>query len=173
MTVSATPTMNASTSADITPNSGGISSAKYGASSASSGLVSDGAPPSGSTRGRTISDVLSPRNPASSVDEYASAAVMANHRPAPRPSSAMAGAMRPRMINGMAKPRNWPNTPLNVTKTLVSQSGKKFPNSTPSAIATTIWGRSPNVNFFFWAAAAVLMRANLTQHRRHRAAEAR
>ena len=69
--------------------------------------------------------------------------VTASHLPAPAPSSEMAGAMSPRMISGITKPRKLPNSPLTVTKTRVSQSGKKSPQTMPSTMAMMILGSRP------------------------------
>jgi hypothetical protein len=58
----------------------------------------------------------------------------------------MAGVINPTMISGMEKLRNWPKTSLKVTKIRVAQVGRTDPSRIPSAMATTIRGRTPNLN---------------------------
>jgi hypothetical protein len=59
----------------------------------------------------------------------------------------MPGATSPRISSGMANPRNCPKIALKVSAMRVAQPGRKNPQATPSAMASTTRGKSPNLNF--------------------------
>ena len=57
------------------------------------------------------------------------------------------GYKYPRISSGMANPRNCPKIALKVSAMRVAQPGRKDPQATPSAMASTTRGKSPNLNF--------------------------
>ena len=65
-------------------------------------------------------------------------AVRPSHLPAPLPIPAMAGVISAKMRTGMKRSRKLLNSPLKVTNTRASQSGKKRLQTMPRMIATMI-----------------------------------
>ena len=138
------PSINASVSAVITPNKGGISIVKNDESSVALGLSTDANVAFVSIRnGKTVLHVKYVKRPAKMVEPYAINAVTASKRPAPFPKSAMPGATNPTIIRGIQKNRNEAKMPLNVTKTRTTAAGKTNPNAKPKAMAVTILGNKP------------------------------
>ena len=78
------------------------------------------------------------RTPNGPFCPYAIAAVIPSHFPAPAPSSAIAGMIKPRMISGTANPRNPEKIELYVRNVLPSHSGMIGPVRIPSRIAMPI-----------------------------------
>ena len=134
--------MKAMTRAVITFIIGGIDTLKYAAGSSADDTASSDADVS-TKDGNTAAPVRYDIVPARTVDPYAIATVSRSIFPAPLPMSAMATVTRPRMINGMAKPKNWLNIPLKVTNMRTSQAGAMSPIPTPSAIAIRILPKRP------------------------------
>ncbi len=88
--------------------------------------------------GKIHAPVKNESSPEAKVIRYANRAVTASILPAPHPTSAMAGATKPTISNGIINPRNPENSPLNVENTLATHSGSTNPAPTPSAIAIAI-----------------------------------
>jgi hypothetical protein len=76
------------------------------------------------------------------VNVYAVAAVAASRRPAFLPTSAMPGAISPKMSRGMMKLSRLENIPLMVAKILDNHSGNIIPPTTPRIIAIIICASS-------------------------------
>ena len=136
------PSTKASTRAVITFITAGMSTLKYGSSSTAESRVAAPAPVS-IKEGNTAAPVRYESDPARIVEPYAIATVISSILPAEVPMSAMAVLTRPRIMRGMANPRNSPNIPLSVRKILTSHSGKNRPVIIPTAIAMTILPRRP------------------------------
>ena len=80
------------------------------------------------------------------------AAVSNNNLPAPFPKSAMAGIIKPTMINGMAKFKNCPKNALNVVNIRFNASGKYCPKIRPNTMARkTLNSKFENICFIIYA----------------------
>ena len=86
------------------------------------------------------------------VKIYATPAVAASKRPAFLPTSAMPGAINPRISRGIIKLNKLENILLKVANTLDSHSGKKKPQTTPSMMAAIICASSGSFFIFIMVA---------------------
>ena len=141
--------MNERTSAVITPITGGMFTVKNGASSFVLPTVSREAP-FWIMDGKNVAPVKYERRPERTVDPYAIATVIRSIFPAVFPMSDMAGVTSPRMIRGMANPRNWLKIPLKVSMVLTIHGWAISPTPIPSAIAIRILPKRPIFSFFMW-----------------------
>lgn len=144
---SPSPTVKAITSAVIMFNGSGMATVKNGSMPCAS-LICSIEIFLVIRCGNTTSPTPNDRNPDSTVATYASSVVATSILPAPLPMSAMAGVTRPTIIRGIINPRNWLNSPLNVTNKRTTTSGITNPVPIPSTIAMIIRGNSPILNFF-------------------------
>lgn len=72
------------------------------------------------------------KKPENRVEPYAMTAVIKRSRPAPFPSSAIAGVTNPIIIRGMIKVRKLPKRLLNVTKIRAKETGINCPKKIPA-----------------------------------------
>lgn len=90
------------------------------------------------------------KNPENRVEPYAMIAVMARSRPAPLPSSPMAGVTRPTIISGMVKERKFPNRELMVVNIRAIGIGSMYPKVIPSNMANATLPRSETLILFIY-----------------------
>ena len=135
---------------------GGMFTVKKGASSSAAPSVSRGAPLR-IIPGKRAAPVRYEIRPAMTVDPYAMATVIRSIFPAVFPMSEMAGVTSPRMIRGMANPRNWLKIPLKVSMVLTIHGCAISPTPIPSAIAIRILPKRPIFSFFMWLTDLLLL----------------
>ena len=89
--------------------------------------------------------------PATSVEQYAVAAVIPNNLPAPSDNAAIPLTTKPMIISGMIKLKNSPNKLASVIKTLNKPVGIKLalPRPIPIIMAMISLETKPSLNFFF------------------------
>ena len=96
---------------------------------------------------KSIVAVMNAREPAQIVETYAIPAVEASVLPAPVPRSAIPGTIKPTMMSGITKLRNWLKIALYVARSLTGTSVptllERAPITIPRAIAIISFGSKP------------------------------